>query len=235
MRDFSNRYIVVFAAVMVVVVAAVLSTAAMVLQPRQEMNRIAEKKINILASVRVEASKENVDEVFDRVITDMFALNSDGEEVEGVDAFNIDLRSEQRKPVDEQLLPLFVAQPDEGFEAIIIPLEGTGLWGPIYGYIAIEDDMNTIYGINLDHQGETPGLGAEISTTWYEEKFKGKKLFDDNDFVSVKVVKGGAPSDDPHGVDAISGGTITSDGLQKMLYDNLVKYLTYFERAGNRE
>lgn len=235
MRDFSNRYIIVFAAVMVVVVAAVLSTAAMVLQPRQEMNRIAEKKINILASVRVEASKADVDEVFDRVITDMFALNSDGEEVEGVDAFNIDLRSEQRKPVDEQLLPLFIAQPAEGFEAIIIPLEGTGLWGPIYGYIAIEDDMNTIYGINLDHQGETPGLGAEISTTWYEEKFKGKKLFDDNDFVSVKVVKGGAPSDDPHGVDAISGGTITSDGLQEMLYDNLVKYLNYFERAGNRE
>ena len=88
--------------------------------------------------------------------------------------------------------------------------------------------MNTIYGVNFDHKGETPGLGAEINTSAFESQFHGKKIFDNNDsFVSVRVVKGGASDDDIHGVDAISGGTITSNGLQDMINDCLEKYKTY--------
>jgi len=87
--------------------------------------------------------------------------------------------------------------------------------------------MNTIYGVNFDHKGETPGLGAEINTTAFESQFYGKKLFDNDSFISVQVIKGGAPNNDIHGVDAISGGTITSKGLQKMIFDCLQKYNGY--------
>lgn len=228
MKDFSNRYIFLFAVVMVVIVAAVLSTAAMLLQPLQQANMIIEKKLNILSSVGVEAGKDDVFERFEEAIEQSYAINHKGEVIEGVDAFEVDLRVEQRKPLEEQNLPLFIARLDDEREAIIIPLEGRGLWGPIFGYIALEEDMNTVFGINLDHQGETPGLGAEINTSWYEAKFRGKKIFDGDRFVSIRVVKGGAPADDQHAVDAISGGTITSNGLQDMLYDNLEKYLNYF-------
>jgi Na+-transporting NADH:ubiquinone oxidoreductase subunit C len=147
--------------------------------------------------------------------------------VENVDPFTIDLRSEQKKPVETQNLPLFIASLEGDRELIIIPLEGKGLWGPIYGYISLEADMSTIYGVTFDHKGETPGLGAEINTSWFEDMFTGKKIFESDRFVSVKVVKGGAPEGDNHGVDAVSGGTITSVGLQDMLYDCLIKYKEY--------
>ena len=78
------------------------------------------------------------------------------------------------------------------------------MWGPLYGYVSLRSDLNTIYGVNFDHKGETPGLGAEINTTAFESMFIGKKLFDNGQFVSVKLVKGGAKADDVHGVDAVS-------------------------------
>jgi Na+-transporting NADH:ubiquinone oxidoreductase subunit C len=87
--------------------------------------------------------------------------------------------------------------------------------------------MNTIYGVTFDHKGETPGLGAEINTTPFEHQFLGKKFFDNDKFVSIGVIKGGAKEEDLHGVDAISGGTITSKGLEKMLFDCISKYNEY--------
>ncbi len=230
MKDFSNRYIFLFSVVMVAVVAALLSTAAMLLQPRQEQNREIEKKRNILASVRIESDRTNAAELYQSVIKKSLVINVNGDAVENVDPFTIDLRAEQRKPIDQQSLPLFIAKPNDTLEVIIIPLEGRGLWGPIYGYISIKSDMSTVYGVNFDHTSETPGLGAEINTSWFGEMFNGKKLFSGNKFVSIKVIKGGARADDPHGVDAVSGGTITSVGLEEMLYDCLVKYEKYFNK-----
>jgi Na+-transporting NADH:ubiquinone oxidoreductase subunit C len=227
MKDFSNRYIFIFATVMVGVVAALLSTAAMVLQPKQEKNREIEKKRNILASVRIESDRTNAADLFGKTIRESLVINTKGEVVENVDPFTIDLRSEQKKPVETQNLPLFIASLEGDRELIIIPLEGKGLWGPIYGYISLEADMSTIYGVTFDHKGETPGLGAEINTSWFEDMFTGKKIFESDRFVSVKVVKGGAPEGDNHGVDAVSGGTITSVGLQDMLHDCLIKYKEY--------
>lgn len=227
MKDFSNRYIFIFATVMVAVVAALLSTAAMVLQPKQEKNREIEKMRNILASVRIESDRSNAAELFGKTIRESLVINTKGAVVENVDPFTIDLRSEQKKPVDTQNLPLFIASLEGDRELIIIPLEGKGLWGPIYGYISLEADMSTIYGVTFDHKGETPGLGAEINTSAFEDMFTGKRIFESDKFVSVKVIKGGAPDGDNHGVDAVSGGTITSVGLQDMLYDCLIKYQEY--------
>jgi Na+-transporting NADH:ubiquinone oxidoreductase subunit C len=212
---------------MVVTVATLLSLAATLLQPAQERNLEIEKKINMLESIGVEATRENTEELYTKYITEGFVLNSKGETVEGVDAFTINLRNEQKKPIDEQHLPVFRATPDDGEKVIILPVEGKGLWGPIYGYVSLRSDMNTIYGVNFDHKGETPGLGAEINTSAFEGMFPGKKLFDNENFVSVQVHKGGAESSDLHGVDAISGGTITSKGLEKMLFDCLEKYNDY--------
>jgi len=212
---------------MVVAVAALLSLAATLLQPAQAKNLEIEKKKNMLESIGVTATRDNTEKLYDKYIKESFVLNYKGEPVEGVDAFGVVLKDEQKKPIEEQCLPVFRATPDDGEKVIILPVEGKGLWGPIYGYVSLKSDLNTIYGVNFDHQGETPGLGAEINTSEFEGMFPGKKFFDDQNFVSVEVIKGGAKQGDIHGVDAISGGTITSKGLQKMLYDCIKKYNDY--------
>ena len=233
MKHFSNRYIFIFSSVMVIIVAVLLSLAATILQPRQAKNLEIEKKRSMLESIGVPATRKNSVELYDKYIKESFVLNYKGEQVEGIDAFNVVLKNEQKKPLDQQSLPVFRATPDDSEKVIILPVEGKGLWGPIYGYISLRSDMNTIYGVNFDHKGETPGLGAEINTTEFESMFQGKKLFDEGKFVSVNVIKGGAAPEDLYGVDAISGGTITSKGLEKMLSDCLVKYNDYLLKNRN--
>lgn len=233
MKHFSNRYIFIFSSVMVIAVATLLSLAATLLRPAQERNLELEKKKSMLESIRLPATRANTEELYDRHISESFVLNTKGEKVEGVDAFTIILRNEQKKPPEEQYLPVFKAASGGGGDVIILPVEGKGLWGPIYGYISLESDMNTIYGVTFDHKGETPGLGAEINTTPFEGMFTGKQLYSNGSFVSIEVHKGGAAADDAHGVDAISGGTITSKGLQNMLYDCLIKYNDYLLKNRN--
>ncbi len=230
MNQFSNRYIFIFSTVMVVVVATLLSLAATLLQPAQAKNLEIEKKKSMLESIRVQATRENSEELYDKYIRESFVLNSRGEITEGVDAFSVVLRNEQKKPLEEQYLPVFRTITDSGDRVIILPVEGKGLWGPIYGYLSLRSDMNTIYGANFDHKGETPGLGAEINTSGFENMFFDKKLFENGKFVSVRVIKGGADPNDIHGVDAVSGGTITSKGLEKMLHDCLIKYSDYMQK-----
>ncbi|HQQ12675.1 MAG TPA: FMN-binding protein, partial [Bacteroidales bacterium] len=98
----------------------------------------------------------------------------------------------------------------------------------------LKSDFNTIYGAMFDHKGETPGLGAEIGQQWFIEPFKGKTIFDQNGkFTSIQIIKGGAADDNPHGVDAISGGTITSKGVEKMIFDNLGSYQAFIQTHKN--
>lgn len=209
---------------MVIIVATLLSLAATLLQPRQLKNLEIEKKKSMLESIGVSSTRETTESLYDQHIKSSFVLNSKGEEVPGIDAFNVDLKVEQKKPLDKQYLPVFRAVTDNGENVIILPVQGKGLWGPIWGYVSLKSDMNTIYGVTFDHKGETPGLGAEISTPPFENMFPGKKIYEGDKFVSIDVIKGGAKPDDPHGVDAISGGTLTSKGLQNMLYDCIGKY-----------
>jgi Na+-transporting NADH:ubiquinone oxidoreductase subunit C len=233
MKEFSNRYIFIFSSVMVIVVATLLSMAATVLQPRQLKNLEIEKKKSMLESIGVESVRETTEKLFSKYIKESFVLNSKGEVVEGTDAFPVALYVEQKKPLEQQYLPVFLATTDSGEKITILPVQGKGLWGPIYGYVSVKPDMNTIYGVTFDHKGETPGLGSEINTTSFESMFKGKKLFEADKFVSIGVLKGGAKPGDTHGVDAISGGTITSKGLEKMLQDCIVKYNDYLLKNRN--
>lgn len=239
-RNFSNTYIFVFSAIMVVIVAALLSFVAEELRPKQAKNVEVEKKQGILQSVgKTEGVKEAkdknafVEEEFNKFIKESFVVNSEGELVEGKNAFDItkDLKVELRKPVEQRALPIFVFHSEDGSTKYIIPVRGKGLWGPIWGYVALDSDFNTIYGTLFDHSKETPGLGSEIVEPWFQAHFVGKKIFDDNgNFVSINVVKGGAAKNDPHSVDAITGGTITSKGLEEMLNSNLKPYVSYFRK-----
>ena len=223
-----NSYTFGFAAVMVVVVAALLSVAAISLKPFQSRNILLEKKQNILSSVGINIDREEADIQYSIFVKEELVLNYKGEEVDGV-AFDVDLQKELKKDKNLQSLPLFISEVD-GKKQYIIPLRGKGLWGPIWGFISLEDDLNTVFGAVFDHKSETPGLGAEINQPFFEDPFSGKSLFDGEELKSIKVIKGGAGEDNMYGVDGISGGTITSDGVTDMLLERLTMYLPYFNK-----
>ena len=234
MRQFSNTYIFIFSTIMVVGVAAILSVVAMQLQPMQKKNIEINKKQNILLSLNIESNKDNALDKYKKYITDSYVINSKGERMEGVDAFSVDLSKEIAKPVEERKLPIFIGTVNDSTQ-YVIPVRGKGLWGPIWGYIALRSNFNTIYGTNFSHDSETPGLGAEIATRQFQKQFIGKKIFNEQgEFVSVNVVKGGAPSDASHAVDGISGGTITSNGVDNMLEDIIRAYIPYLKQMRNK-
>jgi Na+-transporting NADH:ubiquinone oxidoreductase subunit C len=215
---------------MVIVVAAILSFTAISLKPYQKRNIEIEKKQNILASININVSALEAEAAYAKNITSTYVINSKGDVVDG-DAFLVDLKVEHRKPVEEQVLPVYEANLENEGVKYVIPLRGTGLWGPIWGYVAMNNDLNTIYGATFDHQGETPGLGAEITTAGFQEVFKGKTIYNDNgEFVSLVVAKSSESAPAEHKVDAISGGTITSKGVQKMLFDDLSFYVEFFNK-----
>ncbi len=223
MNRNSNTYTFLYAAIMVIIVAAVLASVSMALKPAQKKNVEIEKKQNILASVNIPSTAIDAEDIYAKTVVDEFLVNTKGEKVDG-DAFTTDLKKERAKSFEEMVLPVFECKTDEGTK-YVLPVYGAGLWGPIWGYVSVSDDMNTIFGANFDHEGETPGLGAEISTTGFEEQFKGKTLFETSGkLFSITVAKAGEAAPEEHKVDAISGGTITSKGLQKMLKDDFTGY-----------
>ena len=225
----SNSYTFIFAVVMVVVVAAALAFTATTLKPLQAENVRQEKMQNILSTIGINVSRKEASEQFSGFVKQELALNSDGSVNQDIDAFKIELMKETKKSKEEQAFPLYIAEKD-GKTFYVIPLFGAGLWKEIWGYVALDSDKNTIVGASFDHAGETAGLGAEINQSWYEDQYIGKKIFDENNnFVSVKAVKGGAKAGDIHAVDAISGGTITSDGVSDMVEERLANYLPYFK------
>ena len=230
----SNKATFLFSSGLVVFIAILLSVTAISLAPYQAKNIRTEKMKNILTSISVNAETGDAEQLFNQYITKQIVLNNKGEEVTGdVTAFDIDLKKEMDKikigKTDEQRYPLFVCNKN-GKSFYIIPVLGKGLWGPIWGYVSLEGDMNTIYGASFGHKSETPGLGAEIATEKFQQQFIGKKIFDESgNFVSVTVIKGGASSIDMHGVDAISGATITSNGVTEMFRRTFDNYIPYFK------
>jgi Na+-transporting NADH:ubiquinone oxidoreductase subunit C len=225
----SNSYTFIFAIIMVVVVGVVLAFAATSLQPMQYENMRQEKMQYILATVGVQTDRAGAEALFQEYIKEQLVLNNQGQEKEGVNAFDVDLAKELKKTDTEQNFPLYIAEVD-GETYYIIPLRGAGLWNAIFGYIALQDDVNTIKGAVFDHLGETPGLGAEITQEWFRERFTDEKIFNENgELIGVSVVKGNAStSKDDNKVDAISGATITGDGVSDMISERLQHYLPYF-------
>lgn len=224
----TNSYTFIFAIIMVIVVGVVLAFAATSLQPMQYENMRQEKMQNILATVGVETDREGAEALFEENIKEQIVLNNEGEVKEGVNAFDVDLAKEIKRDPSEQNFPLYIAEV-EGKTYYIIPLRGAGLWNAIFGYIALKDDINTVKGVVFDHLGETPGLGAEITQEWFRERFADEKIFNENgELIGVSVVKGGSTTKDDNKVDAISGATITGDGVSDMISERLRHYLPYF-------
>ena len=215
----SNTYIIIYSVVMVVIVAVLLSLAALGLKDRQQQNILNEKKTQIVKALGEDPATVS----YDSVITKAMILNEKGEVVEG-DVF--EALNDLKGSFSAQRYPIFVAT-----SGVVVPLYGAGLWGPIWGYIALDTDMNTVKGIVLDHSGETPGLGAEITTPKHQAMYPGKTIYEGDAIVGVTLKKGGADKSNPHEVDAITGGTKTSDGVSAMISDCLNYYKPYFDAA----
>ncbi len=248
----SNTYIFIYASVMVVLVAVILTSANLALKPMQEKNKMNEKMINLLSSIGIEANAENAAELYNQYLVKEVVVDKAGNEtsvynkgkleIGKIRAFDVNLKAalKDAEKGGEGALPLFIMS-DGQQTYYIIPLFGKGLWGPIYGNVALESDKNTIFGVNFGHDSETPGLGAEIANPPVEGKvvfsdlFKQKKIFDEaGNFTSVKVIKGGVKSQSivapEHGVDAISGSTLTCNGVSAMLNDCMVNYENYLKK-----
>ena len=233
-RD-SNAYTFGFAAAMVVVVASVLAFTASSLKALQQENVRKEKMQNILATIGIEIDRDGAEVLFNKYIISQLALRNDGTVDESVDPFSgIKLALELKKEPTQQRFPLYLADV-EGASYYIIPLRGAGLWDAIWGYIALESDRNTIKGAVFDHKAETAGLGAEITQQWFMDRFVGEKVFDnDGELKGISVSKtNNDPKDldkNDHEVDAISGATITGDGVSDMIIERLTHYQPYLEQ-----
>ena len=214
----SNAYIIIYSVVMVVIVAVLLSVASLSLQERQGENILNEKKQQIVKALGENPATAS----YADVVAEAAMLDKNGNKIEGkneTDIFNA--LGDLTASFEAGEFPIFKAANG----SVVIPVYGAGLWGPIWGYIALESDMNTVKGIVMDHSGETPGLGAEITTDKVQSSFVGKTIFEGSQFVSVTMRKGGATNN--HEVDAISGGTKTCDGVNAMLRTGVESYLPY--------
>jgi Na+-transporting NADH:ubiquinone oxidoreductase subunit C len=224
-----NKYTYLFATIMVVVVAVLLSGLFLALKPFQDANVELEKRQSILKSVGIDVNRNDSREAFAKYITKSVVIQN-GQVVseDANEAFEIDMAKAVANSPEERKVPLYISEVD-GERLYIIPMRGKGLWGPIWGYVAMREDGNTVAGATFDHKSETPGLGAEIAYADFQAQFSGKEIMSDGEFVSISVIKPGKSMNPSHEVDGISGGTITSNGLHDMLADCFKPYVGFFQ------
>jgi Na+-transporting NADH:ubiquinone oxidoreductase subunit C len=232
MNTNGNNYTLIYAIVMVVVVALLLALVSSGLKDKQNENAALDKKKQILSSLKVELKGQDAAALYNTLIVKELVVDANAQTVSDVkgDAFAIDIIKEGAKKLEERKLPIYVAQVDSKTK-YIISVRGAGLWGPIWGYIALNDDKNTVYGAFFSHASETPGLGAEIALPAFQESFIGKHILSDaKEFVSIAVMKAGQKSEKSEQVDAIAGGTITSKGVEKMLLNSIGQYEAFLKQ-----
>ena len=204
----SNIYTFVYMTVVVIIVAVLLALANQSLKPRQEANILLDKQKQILGALKVDYSAGNPAEIYMVLVNDTLTYG------------------------DKEV---YVANLN-GATKYILPLSGKGLWGGIGGYLALDEDKNTIYGVNFNHESETPGLGAKIVEMPFREQFEGKHIRNAaGEVVSVAVLKSGKHAEGQEQVDAISGATITSSGVSTMLEVNLGEYAEFLKQCQTGE
>tara|TARA_B100001063_G_scaffold148190_1_gene138338 strand:+ start:3137 stop:3862 length:726 start_codon:yes stop_codon:yes gene_type:complete len=234
-RD-SNFYTFLFVGVMIVGIASILAYTSQTLKPMQDENVKNEKMQNILSTVGINVTREEAEKTYKEYITSELALKIDGSVNESINPFSdLNLAKELKKDYEDQHFPLYIAEIDSE-KYYIIELRGTGLWDAIWGYISLRSDFNTVNGVSFDHKGETAGLGAEITKDWFKESFVNETVFNtDGQLVGVTVLKGNNDpknlDKDDHQVDAISGSTITGDGVTDMIIERLNNYLPYLKKV----
>ncbi len=238
MKKNSNTYIILYATVLVVVVAALLSVAAVSLKPMQQANIKIEKMTAILNSIgegfdaatAPEGKSVYVNNEYEKFIVASYCVNAKGEKTAEGDAAFKALDNLSEAFALKEAMPVFEAKLSSGEILYVVPTYGKGLWGPVWAYVALKGDCNEIYGVVLDHKSETPGLGAEIASESFEDQFKGKEIFKNGVFASITLTKGvGSSEGNINAVDAVSGGTLTSNGVSDMFKACLGDYVPFFE------
>lgn len=237
----SNTYVIVYSAVLTIILGLLLSGSAQVLGPWQQEAIALDKKKQILGAVisadEIAAmSPEQVNQFYANNISST-VVDINGKEITegGITAEKVEVAKDYKKPADQRSYPVYIYHADgnpSDVKSYIFPLYGAGLWDAIWGYIALETDMNTIGGITLAHAGETPGLGARITEGEVQARYVGKKIFDESgELVAVQMMKGEGKdySSDLHKVDGMSGATITGNGVNNMLKAYLGHYEAYIK------
>ena len=217
MNTNSNSYTIIYAAIMVVIVAFLLAFVSSSLKETQYKNVEQDTKKQILSAINVTDVKDAEAEFAKYEVKDML-MQADGSLAPYTDAFQVSYKGE----IAEKRFHVFECKVD-GATKYILPIYGAGLWGPIWGYVALNEDKDTVYGVYFSHAGETPGLGAEIATPKFQAQFAGKKVTE-NGAIGLTVAKNGKVTKPDYEVDGISGGTITSQGVDAMLKDCLKEY-----------
>jgi len=238
----SNLYIILFSASLTVILGGLLSLTAVGLKPIQKIQVELDTKKQILRAVMDIEGEEDILSLYDKR-TESLVVDINGEEVakneegEPIIAENVNIARQFKKPPEERLYPVFKfmskENPDQ-VEAYIFPMYGNGLWNNIWAFLALETDLNTIKGVSFDHVGETPGLGARITSPEIQNRYIGKEIFNDQgELVSVDMRKGerGDPSlFGEHEVDGLSGATLTAKGVNNMLGNYFKYYLPYLKK-----
>ncbi|MEZ9028023.1 Na(+)-translocating NADH-quinone reductase subunit C [Vibrio cyclitrophicus] len=210
------------------VCSIIVSTAAVVLKPKQQANAVLDQQTKILEVAGIELAGD-IPALYAENIEPRLVDFATGDFVDG-DAAAYDQRKAAKDPAQSIKLSaeddiakiirranigtVYLVKDGAETSKVIIPVHGNGLWSMMYAFVAVETDGNTVSGITYYEQGETPGLGGEVENPTWRAQFVGKKLFDDNHKPAIKVVKGGAPQGSEHGVDGLSGATLTSVGVQ---------------------
>lgn len=248
MKNFNNKYIFLYATALVAVVAVLLSVVATLLKPQQQNNIKNEKMQTLLAAINVNVDRDDAAQAYSQYFTTELTVGTNGEVLSVYDvpqqtftqgetrAFDIKLKEQQVREREgkQGAFPLYVFEKD-GRKGYVIPTQGNGLWGAVFANIALDADLNTIIGVTFDHESETPGLGAEITTEKFQQPFIGKQILDEQGNVVSIAVKKHADANALHEVDAISGGTMTSNGVSEMLAADLARYQAYIAQARNAE
>jgi len=238
MNKNSNTYQILYAAVMVLIVGTVLAFIYMALKPKQNENIANDTRKQIMSALHIATpSDDQVKETYEKYIIQDLLVDMEGNIVDSAQnvAFDVDMKKNVK--LAERQLPVMKCRLDDGSIKYVLPVYGAGLWGPIWGYIAMNDDGNTIYGANFSHEGETPGLGARIADQDFQDKFVDKHLFKEGEYKGVVVLKRGQKSTTgAEQIDALTGATITSRGVSDMLADCLAPYEAFLKRLqGNNE
>ena len=205
MNTNSNTYTIVYATIVVIIVAVLLAVVSQVLSPLQQANVKLDQQKQMLVALNQELGDDPA-ALYEALVRDTIKMDKDGKKAD-VLVFEVD-----------------------GATKYVYRLHGAGLWGGIGGYLALDEDKNTIFGINFNHESETPGLGALIVEKPFREQFNGKHIRNaEGNIVSVAVLKKGNAADGQEQVDAVSGATITSTGVSDMLKANLEEYVEYLK------
>jgi Na+-transporting NADH:ubiquinone oxidoreductase subunit C len=242
----SNGYIIGFALMLTLIAGGVLTALTLKLGPIQKKEIEFERKKFILSTVfgadnmtaMANDSRTEVVDMYNSLVEGK-VVNVNGDLVEGVEAGAVNIKKQYKTDLSERQLPIYIVKDkdDESkVAAYVIPVYGYGLWDNIWGYVALENDLNTISGVVMDHKGETPGLGARITEVQVQERYQGKSLFDEaGNLVSVNMMKGesGDYSNNNHAVNGMSGATITGDGVNSMMKAYFESYQEYFNKIKN--